>query len=198
MIEDRTRVLVEAASRGDGPAIDELVERHLPRLHAYLRLRMGRVLRAREGSLDLVQSVCRELISHVEDFEYRDEQQFLGWLFTTALRKLQEKQRYHQRQARSPDQEVGVDEGEALAAADWLTPSRDAIGRERLQRVAAALEELPDDYREVIGLARIAGLSHREIAARMGRSEAATRKLLGRALASLGEIVGEQGQCDAD
>lgn len=191
MVEDRTRSLVEAASRGEQPAIEELVQRHLPRLHAYIRLRMGRALRGREGSQDLVQSVCRELVSHFEDFEYRDEQQFLGWLFTTALRKVQEKQRYHQRDARSPDREHDAATEAALAAADWLTPSRAAIGRERLQQVAAALAGLPDDYREVIGLARIAGLSHQEIAARMGRSEAATRKLLGRALQSLGEALGD-------
>jgi RNA polymerase sigma-70 factor (subfamily 1) len=191
MTEERTRALVHAATRGEQPAIDELVQRYLPRLHAYVRLRMGRALRQREASQDLVQSVCRELVSHFDELEYRDEHQFLGWLFTTALRKVQEKQRYHQREARSPDREVAGGDDEALAAAHWLTPSRDAIGRERLERVADALANLPDDYREVIGLARIAGLSHREIAARLGRSEAATRKLLGRALASLGEVLGE-------
>jgi RNA polymerase sigma-70 factor (subfamily 1) len=193
MQEDRTRSLVDAASRGEQPAIDELVQRFLPRLQAYVRLRMGRALRQREGSQDLVQSVCRELVSHFDDFEYRDEQQFLGWLFTTALRKVQERQRYHRREARSPDREVGGADETALAAVHWLTPSRAAIGRERLERVAAALEALPDDHREVIGLARIAGLSHREIAERMGRSEAATRKLLGRALLNLGEVLGTDG-----
>lgn len=189
MVEEHTRSLVDAASRGEQPAIDELVRRFLPRLHAYVRLRMGPALRAREASLDLVQSVCRELVSHFGEFEYRDEQQFLGWLFTTALRKVQEKQRYHLREARHPGREVDGDE--ALLAAHWLTPSREAAGRERLTRVAEALDALPDDYREVIGLARIAGLPHREIAARLGRSEAATRKLLGRALACLGEAVGD-------
>ncbi len=197
MPEDPSRHLVDAASRGEQPAIDELVARHLPRLHAYVRLRMGRTLRWREGSLDLVQSVCRELVSHFDEFEYRDEQQFLGWLFTTALRKVQEKQRYHEREARTPEREVELTDEGCLAAADWLTPSREAAGRERLQRVAEALEALPDDYREVIGLARIAGLSHREIAGRLGRTEAATRKLLGRALAQLGEVLGEDDSMGA-
>ncbi|MBK8101431.1 MAG: sigma-70 family RNA polymerase sigma factor [Planctomycetes bacterium] len=190
MDDPRTRSLVVAASQGQVPAIDELVGRHLPRLQAYIRLRMGRELRRREGTQDLVQSVCRELIQHQEDFEYRDEQHFLGWLFTTALFKVRERQRFHAREARAPGREQALDGAEDLAAAHWLTPSREAIGRERLQRVAAALESLPDDYREVIGLARIAGLGHREIAARMQRTEAASRKLLGRALASLGELLG--------
>ena len=46
----------------------------------------------------------------------------------------------------------------------------------------AAFDSLPDDYREVITLARIAGLSHAEIARQMARSESAVRMLLSRAL----------------
>lgn len=191
MSEDANQDRLAAARSGDQVAIEELVQRHLPRLHAYVRLRMGRQLAAREQSLDLVQSVCRELISHGDEFEYRDEQQFLGWLFTTALRKVQEKQRYHGRQARQAEREVELDAA-SLEAAHWLSPSREAMGRERLQRVAAALSALPEDQREVIGLARIAGLPHREIAARLQRSEAATRQLLGRALAKLGDLIGDE------
>ncbi|MBK8979279.1 MAG: sigma-70 family RNA polymerase sigma factor [Planctomycetes bacterium] len=197
MNEDRTRTLVEAASRGEPPAIDALLAQHLPRLRAYVRLRMGPGLRMREGSMDVVQSVCRELIEHLDGFRYEGEQEFLGWLFTTALNKLREKQRFHHREKRSPGREASLDVADAedlVALAHWLTPSRDAAGRERLQRLEAAFAALPDDYREVIGLARIAGLSHREIGARTGRTEAASRKLLGRALVRLGELLGENGR----
>ncbi|MCC6783742.1 MAG: sigma-70 family RNA polymerase sigma factor [Planctomycetes bacterium] len=200
MNEDRTRSLVEAASRGDAPAIDELIRRHLPRLRAYVRLRMGQALRLREGSMDVVQSVCRELIEHLDEFRYEGENQFLGWLFTTALNKVREKQRFHRRECRNPKQEAALDlsDAEDLAAiAHWLTPSRDAAGREKLVLLDRAFQDLPDEYREVIALARIVGLSHKEIAARMDRTEAAARKLLGRALARLGELLGDDGRVTA-
>jgi RNA polymerase sigma-70 factor (ECF subfamily) len=194
MADSTTKPLLAAASRGEQPAIDQLVASHLPRLRAYVRLRMGKALRGREETQDLVQSVCRELIVHQEQFEYRDEQQFLGWLFTTALLKVREKQRFHGREARDVRREAGPVHDDDLAIAHLLTPSREAIGCEQLQRVTDALAELSDDHREVIGLARIAGLSHREIAARMQRTEAATRQLLGRALAQLGETLAGGGE----
>ncbi len=146
--------------------------------------------------MDVVQSVCRELIEHLDGFRYEGEPQFLGWLFTTALNKLREKQRFHLRECRTPAQEEPLDLGDAedlVAIAHWLTPSRDAVGRERLARLERAFEALPDEYREVIALARIVGLSHKEIAVQMNRSEAAARKLLGRALARLGESLGDGG-----
>ncbi|MCC6672003.1 MAG: sigma-70 family RNA polymerase sigma factor [Planctomycetes bacterium] len=193
MSAEPSRSLVEAASRGEAPAIEELIARHLPRLRAYVRLRMGPELRQREGSMDLVQSVCREVVEHLAGFRWEGEERFLGWLFTTALYKVQEKQRFHGRERRAAGKETRVpDDGELVAALDWLTPSRVAMGRERLHRFEEAFARLPEEYREVIALARIVGLGHREIAARMTRSEAATRKLLGRALAELGRLLGAE------
>jgi DNA-directed RNA polymerase specialized sigma24 family protein len=49
---------------------------------------------------------------------------------------------------------------------------------------------LPEHYREVIALARIAELPHREIAAQLGKTEEATRILLYRALAALAKAMG--------
>ena len=47
------------------------------------------------------------------------------------------------------------------------------------------IERLPDDYRDVIALTRIAGLDYQEAGAELGRSPDATRVLLGRALRRL-------------
>ena len=49
-----TQSLVEHASGGDHPAIDELLARYLPELQAFVRLNMGPALAAKESSSDLV------------------------------------------------------------------------------------------------------------------------------------------------
>ena len=49
----------------------------------------------------------------------------------------------------------------------------------------AALDRIREDYREIILLARVTGLSHREIAEKLGKSEGAVRMLLHRALGRL-------------
>ena len=53
--------------------------------------------------------------------------------------------------------------------------------------------ELPDDQREVILLARVVGLPHAIVAQEMGRTPAATRTLLSRALARLATRLEEKG-----
>jgi hypothetical protein len=58
-----------------------------------------------------------------------------------------------------------------------------------VRNLEAAFDELPEHYREVITLSRIAGLSRAEIAAHMGRSEASVRNLLSRALVVLAEAM---------
>jgi len=192
MIDNGSQHLVAAASRGEVPAVDELLQRFLPRLQLFVRLQMGGALRERETSADLVQSVCADLFSHLDGFCYEGEDQFVSWLFTAALNKVREKVRYHGRARRD-----GAREEAAADAANpqcTLTPSRIVMGHEELARLETAIEALPSDYREVVVLARVLGLGHAEIGRRLGRSEAATRKLLGRALVRLGELVGD----DAD
>ena len=184
---DDLRTLVGAATRGEPGALDALVVSNLPRLHAFVRLRMGPRMRAREGSIDIVQSICREVLEDLPGLEYRGETEFLRWLFTTALNKLRERGRYHARERRDPDRECAIDASSLTGYATLITPSREAIGYEDIEKLEAAFDRLPDDYVDVITLSRIVGLSHREIAGHLGRSEGATRTLLGRALAKLGQ-----------
>jgi RNA polymerase sigma factor (sigma-70 family) len=47
----------------------------------------------------------------------------------------------------------------------------------------------PENYREVITLSRVVGLSHREIGEQIGKNEGAVRVLLHRALARLGRLM---------
>ncbi len=177
--------LYERAQRGDASALELLLERYLPHLHAFVRLRLDAVVRARESSMDVVQSVCRELLGARTRFEFRGEDRFRAWLFTAALNKILEKQRYHRLAKRSPDREGRGDGGDDVAAASLLTPSVHAIGKETAHALTQALDALSDEHREVITLARIVRLPHRVIAEVMGRNEPAVRKLLSRAVLQL-------------
>jgi RNA polymerase sigma factor (sigma-70 family) len=179
---------------GDPEARNELLERHLGSLRSYIRVRLGNHLREKETSQDLAQSVCRQVLQGFEGFDYRGEQSFRQWLLKQAENKIRDRQRYWHRGKRDRDREefrtevVAQEGGREVSAAplhDLCTPSRHVAGREELQRLEEAYARLPEDFRTVIHLARIKGLSHREIADRMGRSVLATRTLLSRALARL-------------
>ena len=182
-----------AARAGDPGAVERLIERYQPRLHAYIRLRLGDRVRAREASMDVVQSVCRELLAAAPAFEFRGEERFRDWLFTAALNKIRDKQRFHGRDKRDAARELDVDDNGMQQAASFLTPSVDAIGHETAAAVTAALAELREEHREVITLARIVQLPHDVIAESMGRSEPAVRQLLVRALLALSERLKHRG-----
>ena len=184
--------LASSASRDGAPEVDldEVVSRYLPRLHAYVRLHMGGALRAKEQSLDVVQSICREVLEERGRFEYQGEGQLVSWLLTAATNKLRERARFHGRQKRDSDREQVADQVDTSVYASLVTPSQDVVRAERIEALEQALKRLPDDYREVIVLARIVGLSHAEISERMGKEGSATRNLLGRALTRLAEELG--------
>ena len=91
---------ITAARRGDQTALNSLFARNLPPLMAFIRMKAGGVVLARESISDLAQSVCREALMDAEDFEYRGEAEFRNWLFLQATRKILDRARYLKAQKR--------------------------------------------------------------------------------------------------
>lgn len=200
-MEPDSRELVSQASRGDATAVDLLLQRHLPGLQAFVRLRMAPLLRAKESSSDIVQSVCRELLERLDGFEWRGEPAFKAWLFTTALRKLTERQRHWLRDKRDAAREVELPPGDASRDdrslqqlyRSFCTPSRVVSVREELAAVEAAFAELPEHYREILSLARLTGATHREIGVQLGMTENAVQQVVKRALVKLSGALRNHG-----
>jgi len=196
-MEAPTRILVENAAQGDRQAVETLLQRYLPGLHAFVRLRAGQVVGSKESSSDLVQSVCREVLEHIETFKYPSEGAFKHWLYTTALRKILHKHEYYRAEKRDvlrevPQSSASGSSGQAGildAYRSFSSPSGQAIVREELERIERAFAQLPDEYRDVIVLAKVVGLSRAEIGERLGKSEGAVRILLHRALARLAQVL---------
>jgi len=197
--ELRTWRRVESASRGDAGAVDRLLEEFLPDLQAYVRRHAGALAVARESSADIVQSICRELFERLGDgrFEYRGAGPFRKWLYRAALLKLSARRRYHGADRRHPGRERPLEplaisssglSADELAGSD-RTPSAIAGLREELDRLRAVLERLPPRYAEVLALAQGDGLSHFEIAERLGITEEHSRVLLARARARLASLM---------
>lgn len=191
---DDTLVLARRAAAGDEQALATLLSRHLPAVRAFVRAHMGPQLRAHESSSDLVQSVCRELLTHQERFQYPGEQQFLAWLYTTARRKISNRVRDLGRDKRDARREIGGLAESAMAElgaayARVSSPSGRALRAEEIARLEAAIDQLPDEQREVVTLAHLAGLSRAEIGEQMGKTEEAVRALLHRAKARLAILL---------
>jgi RNA polymerase sigma-70 factor (ECF subfamily) len=194
-----TAALLESASQGDDIAVDVLLERFLPGLEAFIRLRQGKLLRAKESAADLVQSVCREILQHMDRYQYRGEAQFRHWLYSTAMRKISNKYEYYRAERRDAAREIsppamGANSSTAEPIllqqyASVCTPSRLAVAHEEMARIEAAFERLPEDQREIILMSRMIGLSHKEIAEALGTTDGNVRVRLSRALAKLAGLL---------
>jgi len=186
-----TADLVARAAAKDQGAVQQLLVRNLPGLEAFVRLRMGAQLRSLMTAPDLVHSVCREVLEDLGGFEFRGEAPFRHWLFVRAENKLREKHRYHS--AGKRDQRKLVDLSDAPTAITayhtLCSPSKDLEVKEAMRRVEAAFDQLPEDYREAVTLHKLCGLSHAEIAQRLGRSEGAVRNLVYRGISRLALLV---------
>lgn len=190
-----SRVLVTAASRGDGRALDELVARHLPALRAYVRLRCGPELRARESASDIVQSACRDVLAGLSRFEWQGEAAFRDYLYTAARNKIADRGAHWATLKRDARREVrpqapwgGAGSPSSALSEVYATlasPSEQAAGRESLERIERAFDRLDERDREIIVLARLVGLPHEDLARRFECSVNAARQRLFRALGNL-------------
>jgi RNA polymerase sigma-70 factor (ECF subfamily) len=199
--------VIEKAVAGDRDARGDLLQRHLPTLRAFVRLHLGQGIRSRESSMDLVNSVCREALVAMPRFEYRGPNSFRNWLLRQAENKIRDRARYWTRERRTARREAGsvpallsnMDATDRLSQLkSFSTPSRHACAREELSRAEAAFGDLPPDYCEVILLSRVLQLSHAQVAKEMGRTPAATRTLLSRALARLATLVEDRDDKKTD
>ncbi|MEZ5963942.1 MAG: RNA polymerase sigma factor [Planctomycetota bacterium] len=184
-------------SDADRRLIEGLFERNMTPLVAFIRARAGQALRARESAVDLAQSVCREVLQDLDDFEFRGEEAFRGWLFRQATRKIIDRHRYLARARR----DAACEQPAAAAAEDdevgmlqcyqtLCTPSVHASAREELQRIERAVEELPEAQRDAVTMSRLLGMNYVDIADVMQISEAAVRALVARGLAALTTKLG--------
>lgn len=188
--------LARDAASGDREALELLLTRLLPDLRAFVRLRTGPIVRRHDQHSDIVQSVCREILGQADRFEHAGEGAFRRWLFTTTLRKLSDRRKYHTAAQRDAVQATlgSSDQDRLLEAYGRIaTPSNQAAVREELERIERAMEELDEKDRALIVLARIAQVPREEIARELDIGVGAVRMRLHRALARLAVVMERDG-----
>ena len=194
-VNDKTQRLVALAKDGDEPALNQLCAVYGPRVLWTIRLRMGKELRSKLESMDLVQDALFSALRDLGEFTYKNEGDFLRWLSKIAenrlrdhLDKLHADKRDIRKEVRLKSYQPSSDNSSFAAAVgpvDATTPSVVLSRKEEYDALERAMDALKPEYREVIILTRIEGLSYQEVADRLGKSSEAVRKLLARALAAL-------------
>ncbi len=158
---------------------------------------MGGELRSKLESMDLAQDALLSALGGLGNFTYKNEGDFLRWLSTIAENRLRDNLDKLHADKRDIRKEARLDFNGPTntggfvgtpGAIDVTTPSVIMSRKEELEKLEKAIDILKPEYREVIVLTKIEGLSYKEISPRIGKSDEAVRKLVSRAMASLTSV----------
>jgi RNA polymerase sigma-70 factor (ECF subfamily) len=162
-------------ARADAAAFGLLYERYLPRVYRYLYARTHDP----DDAADLTQTVFVRALAGLPAYQPRGLP-FTAWLFRIARNAVTDNLRRRERRPADRLPAELADEG----AGDFTTGFE---RRETLERVRRALAELDPERRELLAMRFAGGLKAHEIAAVVGKSEAAVRKQLSRTISRLQE-----------
>lgn len=178
--------LVRRIQAGDESALPILFDRHLETLERYARGWLPAKLKRKVSVADVLQEARIAALGRRLDFEHRGPGSARNWLLKIVELKVREAVRvYAGTERRDVHREVSrggrPDTGQFASRAP--SPSELFTAAETKERADRAFATLPEHYCQVLHLARVEGLSLREIAQRTDRSREAVKKLYARALA---------------
>ena len=179
-----TFTLLEKAQSGDREALSRAFEKYQRRLAVLVHFKLGERTRSFAEVDDIVQETLLRAFRDIEHFSYQAPGSFLRWLSVIADHAIVGRVSYHGRERRAGEEIPFRSESNPAGPepADTKTPSRLLAQQEAVERLLARLSALPEDYRKVILMAKIEGLSTAEIAQQMGKSREAVALLVYRAV----------------
>ncbi len=166
--------VLRGAQSGDSRALARLYSDAVPRVLGYFRAQ--RVVDAEDVTAEVFVSMVR----NIESFS-GDEDDFRGWLFTIAQRRLIDDRR---RRGRRPEDSL-PDEDLAKSLEAVSPAERDAMERLRAGGIIDVIDSLTPDQRSVLYLRAVADLTVPEIARILDKPESAVKALLRRATAAM-------------
>lgn len=162
--------LLRRFNQGDANAFAELVGRYQRPLYNFIL----RSVRRRDRADELLQDVFTKVVQRSQDF--KGNSKFSTWLYTIARNLCIDHSRkmvFRRHQSLDAPSRPGSEEGPTLldrqAAGD--STDRAAIAEDLKIRIADAVEELPEEQKEVFLMRHVQGLPFKEIAEVVGVPE---------------------------
>jgi RNA polymerase sigma-70 factor (ECF subfamily) len=165
-------------------AFGALYDRYVGRVYRYAFRRLG----SHQDAEDVTAQTFRRALEALDRFEWRGVP-FGAWLFRVAHNQIVDRHRSGGR----PLSLDGLSDGGAnFEDGDAVAPEQRAIAREEGGAAWAAVAKLPALQRRAVTLRFGRDLSHAEVGLIIGRSEAATKQLVYRAMKTLREELGAE------
>ncbi len=171
-----------AADEPARPTFDATLAQCRPELLRYLRSRVQN----EEDAADIAQDAFTRLLQYRDDPQVEDLRLMLFRIANNLLTDF-----YRRNQRHHADAHVALDDAGPLTAGD--RPQLERVADEQaLQRLKHAITRLPPKCRVVFILSRFHGLTHGQIARKLGISVKMVEKHITRALTSCQSAVGDR------
>ncbi len=178
------RELIEAAQGGDRSAFEELVRRTYRDTFTLAHRLTGNEEDARDVAQDSYLRAWKGI------GKFRGEAQFSTWLYRITANAAAT----HMRKRRRHRSESLDDVGEPTELRYEAQPVAMAEAGDLLDRLSAAVDQLPPKLRQVVVLRDVYSLPHEAIAEELGITETAAKVRLHRARRKLREVVVPSGE----
>ncbi len=190
--------LLRKFNDGDADAFATLVRRYERPLYNFIL----RSVRRRERADELLQDVFLKVVQRSRDF--KGNSKLSTWLYTIARNLCIDHSRkmvFRRHKSLDAPGRAASEEGPTLlerTAAEGAEPDRAAVAEDLRQRIGEAVEELPEEQKDVFLMRQVQGMRFREIAEVLGIPENTVKsrmryalERLQRALADYAEYVQE-------
>jgi RNA polymerase sigma factor (sigma-70 family) len=194
MDDERWAAWVRGFRTGDPDVEREFWDRYGPLLQRVAAGRMADRLRRRVEPEDVVQSACRTFFRRARAGQVvlTDSESLWRLLCAIVITKVREQARFHTRERRSLDREVPLAGGPDDSGGEIPVPGREPPPDEAVAFVdylEQLLVTLDDEERGVIDL-KLQGLTHDEVANRLGLTERTARRVYKRVRTKLARALG--------
>lgn len=186
-LQNISPALIHEAKLGNKDSMNRLVELAGDRLYAYIfRLTLDQTI-----TQDILQETILFMIQSLNQLEHVDH--FWGWIFRTAMGKVQ-----HYYRDRNRRKTVELSEDERLyihnrVSADFNDGLTELLRKELSDAVFMAMKKLKMRYRNILILRCFENMDYAQIAAVMNTSELRSRVMFFRAKTSLRRELAMQG-----
>jgi RNA polymerase sigma factor (sigma-70 family) len=194
-----TKLLIGRIQQGDEAARNELFDRYLLPVLFLVRVNLGRRLRAKLESWDIVQEVFVKSLNDLASFRYECDGAFRRHLSLIVMQVIRDKADFWRAAKRDPSREEPVAADHDSCGLPWnelpdryfQSPSALLSLDDDLNHLADSLdvlaEESPDAW-EVIVAVKLVGQSLKDVADELGTTPDAVKMRLRRGMAKLAKI----------
>lgn len=198
--KNKTEELLSLARKGDGDAVNQLIERHRDSLCHLVRMRLDRQIQPRVDASDIVQDVMIEASRRLGDYLANPTMPFHLWVRHIARDRIIDAHRRHRVSAKrsvSREQAMatpeGMDQNSRILLRELMdggqSPSSHVIEKELTGLVEGAIAILEEPDAEVIIMRHYEQLTNQEIAQALGLTEPAASMRYLRAIKRLRQLM---------